>query len=287
MKKGTRTSRTSRTSTKTTATMMRQTRTSLTRLTTTNPIARTKSRTDSEGDRQSYYTLEFHSEEERDRVLSAIRDPASWVDEYRAAEIDAGADSHWIQTFRGERFCPAAPDVEKIHIEDIAHALSNLSRYCGHCSSFYSVAEHSVFVATEMVKLVFGEKGRDLWSLWDLPIPEVELQMIRSAFLHDAPEAYVGDVTSPLKHLCKGYRIIEKRVELAVQKRFDLSFPLDIEEIKQCDVSVFLAEKAQLMGDNVEPWSVTGDPADTGKLHCWPPQTAKEMFLRAASCLGL
>jgi hypothetical protein len=255
--------------------------------TTSNPIGRTESRVGSEGASQPCYTIEFYDEEERDKALSTFLDPAGWVEECLTAEIDAGADRHWIQTFTGQRFCPAAPDVEHINLEDIAHALSNLSRYCGHSSSFYSVAEHSILVASEMVKLVSGDEGKDVWSLWDTVVPETELQMIHSAFLHDAPEAYVGDVTSPLKRLCKGYRIIEKRVELAVQKRFNLKFALDIEEIGKCDIAVFLAEKVQLMGDEVAPWGVSGEPAEVGKLDCWTPHKAKEMFLRAAKCLGL
>lgn len=250
------------------------------------PTLRTRNRADSDGDPQRDYCLEFHDEAERDRVLALISDPAKFVADYLAAEIDDGAEGHWIQTFSGERFFPAAPDASKIHLKDIAHSLANLTRYCGHCSSFYSVAEHSILVATEMAKKFFGPE-HDIWSLWEIQIPEVELQMIRSAFLHDAPEAYVGDVTAPLKNLCKGFRIIESRVDKAVRKRFELRFPLDLKEIHECDVAVFLAEKDQLMDDSVEPWSVSGEPADVGKLNCWAPHTAEKMFLRAAKCLGL
>lgn len=250
------------------------------------PRVRSRTRTDSDGELQRGYTLEFSSEEDRDEVLRALEDPQRWVSDYLTAAIDSRADKCWIQTYSKEAFFPANPDPDKIHIKDIAHSLSNLSRYCGHTNRFYSVAEHSLFVAHEMVKKLLG-KGKDLWSIFDLHVPDVGLQMIRAAFLHDAPEAYIGDVTSPLKRMCPGYKIIEKRVELAVQKRFGLIHSLGIEEIVECDIAVFLAEKPQLMGDEVEPWGVSGEPADTGLLHCWAPQAAEEMFLRAATCLGL
>lgn len=252
-----------------------------------DPIARTRVRRDSEGDVERLHTIEFDSKAERDVVLDMLRNPDGWVERITAERIDRGATEHWIQTFSGEKFCPAAPEVDKIHLVDIAHAVSNLSRYCGHCSSFYSVGEHCTFVATEMVKKRLGS-DYDIWSLWDLEgVPEVDLQMIRSAFMHDASEAYVCDLTAPVKSLCNGYRIIERRVEAAIQKRFNLRFQFDLPEIHECDVAVFLAEKAQLMKEGVEPWSVAGEPADTGPLHCWAPPMAKEMFLRAASCLGL
>ena len=53
----------------------------------------------------------------------------------------------WMQTFLGIQFWPMEPRVDEIQIEDIAHALSNQCRFAGHCSTFYSVAQHSVMVA--------------------------------------------------------------------------------------------------------------------------------------------
>ena len=49
-----------------------------------------------------------------------------------------------IQTFKGNVFDPKTIYIDTIDIKDIAHALSNLCRYAGHCRDFYSVAEHSV-----------------------------------------------------------------------------------------------------------------------------------------------
>jgi hypothetical protein len=53
----------------------------------------------------------------------------------------------WIQTATGRPFWPIDPRPEDIDIEDIAHALSMLCRFGGHCLRFYSVAEHSVLLS--------------------------------------------------------------------------------------------------------------------------------------------
>lgn len=82
----------------------------------------------------------------------------------------------WILTFSGERFYPFSPAPEEVKTKDIAHALANICRFNGHTRGFYSVAAHSVHVSR-------------------LVPPEFALE----ALLHDAAEAYVGDMVRPLK----------------------------------------------------------------------------------------
>lgn len=79
-------------------------------------------------------------------------------------------------TRTGKKFRPFNPRIEDIDIEDIAHALSNICRFNGHVNQFYSVAEHSILVSV-------------------LCPDELKLK----GLLHDAAEAYLGDVPSPLK----------------------------------------------------------------------------------------
>lgn len=88
----------------------------------------------------------------------------------------------WIQTVSGVAFDLLAPTVEMVRVPDIAHALSRVNRFNGHTvGEPYSVAHHSMLVA-------------DLLASWGCP-PEI----VREGLLHDAPEAYYGDVTSPMK----------------------------------------------------------------------------------------
>jgi hypothetical protein len=85
----------------------------------------------------------------------------------------------WILTYTGKRFSLADPHPEQVDINDIAHALSLVNRWGGHTRMPYSVAAHSVMVADLVAKIA----------------PDLAL----AALLHDAPEAYLGDVCRPLK----------------------------------------------------------------------------------------
>ena len=93
--------------------------------------------------------------------------------------------SQFITTFTGRKFHFDDITPGQICIEDIAHTLSMLCRFTGHVHQFYSVAQHSLLVDKQI-------KGS----------PEVHL----AALLHDAAEAYVNDLSSPLKNwLCGAY----------------------------------------------------------------------------------
>ena len=89
-----------------------------------------------------------------------------------------------ISVYDGEYFDLLEPDRSVYTINTIAHALSNLCRYTGHVNRFYSVAEHSVFVS--------------------LAVPK---KFALEALFHDASEAFLGDVSSPLKKLLPEYKV--------------------------------------------------------------------------------
>lgn len=160
----------------------------------------------------------------------------------------------FMQTFSGRKFWPLDPRAEEVHIEDIAHALSMQCRYGGHCTRFYSVAEHSVLMAR-----TFANRDLALWAL-----------------LHDAAEAYVADVPRPLKRFLPGYKEAENKVMTAICDRFGLPHEMP-ERVKYADECILADEIRQAMvkmawhGEHATPLGVT--------LQFWDPERACEEFL--------
>jgi hypothetical protein len=162
----------------------------------------------------------------------------------------------WIQTYSGLKMYPLDPRPEEICIEDIAHALSNICRFTGHCSQFYSVAQHSVYVSTHV------SETNALWGL-----------------LHDASEAYLCDIARPVKHSepFAGYRIAEKRLQSVIAEKFGLS-PIQPEEIDVAD-KLLLVTEARDLGLFTPEWDHFKITPLEMKIHPVPPENAKRVFL--------
>ncbi|MHB8388009.1 MAG: hypothetical protein ACYDBH_00340 [Acidobacteriaceae bacterium] len=160
----------------------------------------------------------------------------------------------YILTYTGRRYVFSDPRVEDIHILDIAHHLSMLCRFTGAVSRFYSVAEHSVGVSYCVA-------------------PENALV----ALMHDATEAYVGDLSSPLKRLLPGYRRIERLSWMVIAKRFHLPMTLP-SDIHYADNAMLRAERNVLMPVSVHDWNI---PAETASIPVvgYTPEKAKAIFL--------
>ena len=143
---------------------------------------------------------------------------------------------NWIQTFMGIKFYPLDPHPEEILIQDIAHALSLSCRFSGHTREFYSVAQHSILAA------IYMPKGKELWGL-----------------LHDASEAYLHDIPTPLKRLdqFRFYRELEDNLQKMIFKKYGL-FGNPPAELKGVDVSLLLTE-AECLIPPVEPWGIEGN----------------------------
>lgn len=138
-----------------------------------------------------------------------------------------------ILTYSGVYFDFVYPENSVISIEDIAHGLSNVCRFAGQCRHFYSVAQHSVYVSQMM--------------------PTKELALI--GLLHDATEAYIGDVTAPLKQLMPEYKVIERRVHNAIFEYFGLD-PDMPPIIKQVDLRMLATEQQCLMPPHDDEWQL-------------------------------
>ncbi len=145
-----------------------------------------------------------------------------------------------------------------IEINDISHALSNQCRYNGHCSKFYSVAEHSVLVS----KLVWQHT--------------LDKKLSLSALLHDASEAYMGDIVTPLKQLLSDYLKIEQEFQTLIYRKFNLEedHPSIVEHY---DRQIVPIEMNQLfIGSNFyEDTTILRRIS----INCWKPEEANVKFL--------
>ena len=192
---------------------------------------------------------------------------------------------NWMQTAGGRAFFPLDPRPEDVHIEDIAHALSFVCRFGGHCSKFYSVAEHCVRVSLA-VAAAGGSRAEAL-----------------AALLHDAAEAYVGDMVWPLKQAAAlaEYKAIEHGVERAIAARFGVAFEWPI--IKRFDLVLLSTEKRDLMGndhgrrgnspreveaakDRLGGWHSDAFEPLTVRIDPWFPAVARAYFLTRFDNLG-
>lgn len=192
---------------------------------------------------------------------------------YRADQVPARRGD-WMQTYTGRQYWPLDPRPSDVDVQDIAHHLAMICRYCGACSRHYSVAEHSVYVSL-------------------LVQPRLALH----ALFHDAAEAYCNDIVRPVKKHLAGYDEIEWINKLAIDEAMGLeSLDLcDVAEIKTADNAILLAEQAQLMAPAPAKWA----PLDVSSaivqrandllregLNWTPPPLAKVAFLDRYAALS-
>lgn len=165
----------------------------------------------------------------------------------------------FMQTATGRKFWPMDPRADEVFIEDIAHSLSLQCRYAGHCLRFYSVAEHSVLMASWLMKRHGAKAG--LWGL-----------------LHDASEAYLVDVPRPVKPYLTGYKAAESRVMAAVCDRFGLAHEMP-PEVHEADERIIADELVNLVPMD---WHARYAGRGLGvRLRYWSPEDAEAMFLSA------
>lgn len=151
----------------------------------------------------------------------------------------------WIDTISGRKFTYDDVDPKSIVLDDIFMALSNTCRFSGHVRKFYSVSEHSVKVASLLPKA---------WQAFGL--------------MHDGSEAYMSDITTPLKGLCRDYQRIEKDVQDAIYQKFCGGVPNDAasKALKMADMMSLKWEAYHLTSHGGENWPcLEGIPMIIGK----------------------
>ena len=148
-----------------------------------------------------------------------------------------------LETVTGKTIDVNDPRPEDINIDDIAWSLSRKPRFCGHTITEipYNVAQHSIFVAKELERMVFHPE--------EYPEIEKEIGIIRDrltenpdeikklcflGLLHDGSEAYTGDVPSPVKRIPELYPIfkrIEEELMFAIYLHFNVAAPDHAQEV--------------------------------------------------------
>lgn len=163
-----------------------------------------------------------------------------------------------IETYNGEFFNLDPDDLSGVTIDNLAHALSGVNRFNSHTKQMYSVAEHSVHVASMLPP---------------------ELQLV--GLLHDGSEAFIQDIPSPFKQFMPDYSAIESVIQNKVWKAFGLS-PEWVDsvysQVKAIDTMMCQVEAVQLLPSKGEGWASThGHPG----IFCLAPETAEGLFLYA------
>lgn len=171
-----------------------------------------------------------------------------------------------LQTYTG-KIDLTRPDPDDVNIVDVARHLSRIFRFTG--ATDLTVAQHSILCAQQA-------------------FPEHAF----AALMHDAHEAYMGDLTSPLKRSIVSYAtlgnsgidFVERELKRAVRTRFGLPMQLPI-EVHRIDMRMLQTERLQLLYfmeweqlRGVEPYDI--------KIECWPPAEAESRFLREYVRLG-
>ena len=150
-----------------------------------------------------------------------------------------------IITISGKEVNVLNPTADMISFNDIAHSLSITARYNGHTHEMYTVAQHSVYVSEHVPRE---------YALWGL--------------LHDAAEAYTGDMITPLKRHIPKFKEIENRFTAAIAERFGLDGRETPDQVNLTDKAIYYNEAKALTnhplsndmprlipGPQIKPWS--------------------------------
>jgi 5'-deoxynucleotidase YfbR-like HD superfamily hydrolase len=173
----------------------------------------------------------------------------------------------WMQTRDGAAIELLAPDFRGMSLDELAHSLARINRFCGHTRTIsgYSVAVHSVEVSRHVAPV---------HALWGL--------------MHDAHECALGDITSPVKAALRelggggALEELERRLAVAMRYRWDLHGPMP-REVKAADLVALATERRDLLGDEAKPWNlrVDGEPVRAWDdiVRPMPTQEAKRLFI--------
>jgi len=173
-----------------------------------------------------------------------------------------GREDLFIELSDGSRWYPGR-DNNTVSIENLAHSLSNLCRFTGHCGTFYSIAEHSVKVSYLVPTL--------------------------TGLMHDAHEALTNDLSKPVKIFLAGsYAELESRAETQIARQYHLEFPHG-PVVKEADIVMCLIEAFDLLPSKGKSWGYYEAMRPKAmnlyierpelRAECWSPQKAYSRFM--------
>jgi hypothetical protein len=181
-----------------------------------------------------------------------------------------GCVKNTIRLRSGRYLDLADPRPDQFTFADIAGGLSKICRFGGQIERFYSVAEHSVHCC-ELAE----RDGRC-----------IDTQV--AVLMHDAAEAFIGDVVKPLKIMLPDYARVERAVEAAVAEKFMIDFDRESVYVREVDHAILIAERNELFFRDNVTW--TGEESvrkiSIG-VQCWSPQYAEVQFKKRARWIGI
>lgn len=156
-----------------------------------------------------------------------------------------------------------------IKLDDLAHHLAKVQRFGGASpiNYTYSVGEHSINLCRYFYEI--GSKDE-----------------ARCALLHDASEAYLSDIVSPVKRNLKDYMKMEEEVMTAIYTKYHTGFSYDILVM---DRQIVLDEVAAIMPDKYDIYrkEIGGDKVGCKIFFNNPPPTVKQCFLQLCKLLEI
>ncbi len=160
------------------------------------------------------------------------------------------------------------PKPKQFTFRDIAKALSKICRYGSQCDRFYSVAEHSLHCSNVAKDDCLGR----------------EVQA--ACLMHDAAEAFIGDIIKPLKNLLPQYLEIEAKLEAIIESKYSVDF--SNASVKQIDLELLFHERRSLFSEDAEVW-LGQDKARrlSFPINCYTPDSVEPLFLARAKALGI
>jgi len=191
-----------------------------------------------------------------------VRESSDFIDYGgRMSKVDTvglfeGKFRGFMEVSSGKKVNPFNMYEDDIDIKDIAHALSLICRYGGHCKKFYSVAEHSIRVAEN-----------------------VDQKYKLAALLHDAAEAYIGDNIRPVKYNIPVLQSVEDEILPIIMSRFSVKWDKrTMEVVREADNIVGATEGRDLMY-HVEDWGNLPEPLKDKIIPLELPYSVERFFI--------